>query len=415
MAHILRLSQSAKGATYRYVALNRDNRLVKGSIKATSEAIAGHLLTQNGLKPVSLEVVPSRFALEQALPSLFGVKREEIPAFSRQLATLLESGITITEALELIHHQVGSRAFKKVLVTIIEDLRSGVSFSTALARHPMVFDEIYCKTVAMAEQTGRLEVILKQMADYHEKQREARKKVSGALTYPAILIGMGVVVAAVLLTTALPSLVGMFEQMNVDLPLPTKVLMGMNSIVHNHGKYIGLALAVLVVPVAVAARRPEGRAYLDRMLLRAPVIGAPIHSSEIARFSRTTSVLLSAGLPLQEIMEMIPMSVSNQAIRRSLARVEEDLVRGEGLSRPMSRDDLFPPLLVQMTMVGEESNTLDSSLAVAADFYEADASDKINAMVKVIAPAATIVVALLVGFMAMAVIMPMYSITGAFD
>jgi len=186
MAHILRLSQSAKGATYRYVALNRDNRLVKGSIKATSEAIAGHLLTQNGLKPVSLEVVPSRFALEQALPSLFGVKREEIPAFSRQLATLLESGITITEALELIHHQVGSRAFKKVLVTIIEDLRSGVSFSTALARHPMVFDEIYCKTVAMAEQTGRLEVILKQMADYHEKQREARKKVSGALTYPAL-------------------------------------------------------------------------------------------------------------------------------------------------------------------------------------------------------------------------------------
>jgi type IV pilus assembly protein PilC len=411
----IKIPAPAKGTTYRYVALNRDNKLVKGTVKATNEAIAGHMLTENGLKPVSFDELASRFTLEQMLPSLFGVKPQEVPAFSRQLATLLESGITIMAALELIQHQVGSRAFRKVLLAVIDDLRSGVSFSAALARHPAVFDDIYCKTMAMAEQTGRLEVILKQMADYQERQKEARKKVSGALTYPAIMIGLGIVVAIILLTTALPPMIDMFEQMSVDLPLPTRILMGVSDIVHGYGKHLAVAFLVLAVPLAVALKRPEGRLRFDRLLLKAPVIGPPMHSSEVARFSRTTSVLLNAGLALQEIMEMIPMSISNRAMRRSLTKVGEDLVRGEGLSDPMARDELFPPLLIQMVMVGEESNTLDSSLAVAADFYEADSSDKISAMVKVIQPLSTVFVALLVGFMALAVIMPMYSITGAFE
>ncbi len=403
-----------KTVTYRYVALSSDNKLVRGTIKAATEALAGHLLVENGLRPVSLELLPSRFSLEQMFPSFFAVKPQEVPIFSRQLATLLEAGINILSALELIQQQVKSRAFKRVIEVITEDLRSGNSFSVALSKHPAVFDEIYSRTIAMAEQTGRLEVILKQMADFQEKQKAAMKKVKGALTYPAVMFCMGIVVAAILLSTALPAMIDMFETMKVDLPLPTRILIGISDIVHSQGKYIAVALAALVITGVIVIKRPDGRLWVDRQVLRAPVIGPPTHSAEIARFSRTASVLLGAGLSLQEIMEMIPLTVGNSAMRQSLTKVGQELVRGEGISEPMARDDLFPPLLTQMVMIGEESNTLDSSLAVAADYYENDSAEKINAMVKVIVPASTIFVALLVGFMALAVIMPMYSITGAF-
>lgn len=409
-----RSSTAEKTTSFRYVAMTRDNKIVKGTIKAANEGIAGHLLIENGLKPVTLEAVASTFSLEKILPSIFGIKPGEIPIFSRQLATLLEAGITLTAALDLISQQVGSRAFKNVINSVVDDLRTGSSLSMALERHPAVFNEVYCKTVAMAEQTAGLEVVLRQMADYEEKQRAAKKKVTGALTYPTIMIVVGIAVAAIMMTVVLPSMIDMFVQLDTDLPLPTQILMGVSDFVGDFGKYLALGGIIAVVGLVAAMKRPEGRLYLDKLVLKAPVIGPPVHSSEVARFSRTASVLLSAGLALQEVMSMIPMAVGNRAVQTSLYKVGHDLIRGEGLYAPMSRDKLFPPLLIQMVMVGEESNSLAESLAVAANFYEADSSDKISAMVKVIQPAAMIFVAGMVGFMAMAVIMPMYSITGAF-
>ena len=415
MAESLKASSPAKVTTYSYVALDSANKPVKGTIKAASEALAGRLITEKGLRPVTVEPVPSRFALEQAFPSLFGIKPREVNSFSRQLATLIESGITITAALELMYQQSSSRAFKKVLSTIGEDLRSGLSFSQALIKHPTVFDEIYCRTISLAEQTGKLEVIMRQMADFQEKQAEALKKVKGALTYPAVILSLGIIVAAILMTTALPALIDMFEQMKVDLPLPTRILIGVSNFINGNILYLAGGAGALALLAIYFVKQPAGRLRFDRFLLRAPVIGPPAHSAALARFSRTTSILLGAGLSLQEIMELVPSTIGNRAMRQSLSKVSQDLVRGEGISDPMARDDLFPPLLTQMVMVGEESNTLDSSLAVAADFYEADSSERVTAMVRIIQPVATVLIAALVGFMAVAVMLPMYSITGALE
>ncbi len=403
-----------KTLKYNFTALGPENKFVRGTIKAPNEAVAEHLVAERGLRPMNVEPVGSPLSLEKMLPSFFGVKSQEVPTFARQLATLLESGIDILSALMIISEQSGSRAFKKVLRSIVGDLRSGVSFSMALSRHPTLFNDIYCRTVAMAEQTGGLEVILRQMADFEEKQKAAKKKVTGALTYPAIMIFVGIAVAGIMLTVVLPSMIDMFVQMDTELPLPTQILMGLSDFIGDHGKYLGLGLLVIVAGLVTAIKRPEGRLYLDKMILKAPVIGPPMHSSEVARFSRTASVLLGAGLALQEVMAMIPSAIGNRALQASLRKVGHDLIRGQGLYEPMSRDKLFPPLLVQMVMVGEESNTLAESLAVSANFYEADSSDKVAAMVKVIQPGAMIFVAGMVGFMAMAVMMPMYSITGAF-
>ena len=415
MAQTTKVSQPGKSATYQYVALDIHSRMVKGTIKAPSEAAAGRLITDKGLRPVSVEAQPSKLSLEQAFPSLFGIKPREAVTFSRQLATLIESGITLNAALDLIYEQSGSRPFKRILSTMSEDLTSGVSLSQALMKHPTVFSEMYCKTIALAEQTGNLEAILRQMADFQEKQAEATKKVKGALTYPAVILGVGIVVGIILMTTALPAMIDMFADMNIDLPLPTRILVAISNFVNTKILYIGVAMGILALLIIYVLKQPAARLHFDRWSLRAPVIGPPVHAAALARFSRTTSILLRAGLSLQEIMELIPSTMSNRALGQSLTKVSQELVRGEGLSEPMAKDPLFPSLRTQMVMVGEESNTLDSSLSVAADFYETESDEKLTAMVKVIQPAATILIAFFVGFMAIAVILPMYSITEAFD
>jgi len=401
--------------SYRYVAATSQGKLIKGTIKATDEIETERLLIRQGYRPVSVEVVPSMFSLEEALPTLFQVKPRDVIVFSRQLATLLRSGISLMPALEILQGQVTtSRAFNRILESVINELRSGGSFSQVIAKHPKAFNEIYCRTVAVGEQTGNLEVVLERMADYLEKQTAVAKKIKGALTYPVMVLGVGLVVVGILMVVVLPQLTSMFTTMNVELPLPTRILMGTADFVTTYPLYLLIAGAVLAIVVIWLVKQPTGRRLLDRMRLKAPLIGPPTLMGELARFSRTMSVLVSAGLSLQEIMELMPQSSNNRIIRDALSEVNERLLLGEGLSEPMSRIDIFPPLLVQMEVVGEESNTLDFTMGVVADFYEVTAEEKTTAMVGMLGPISTIGISLLVGLIALSVIMPMYSLIGAF-
>ena len=405
----------AKATTYNYIALSNQNKPVKGTISAVNEIAAEQLLTQRGLKPISVEVRPSQWSLEQMLPSLFGIKPQEVINFSRQLATLLESGITLLPSLEIMHQQAHNRAFKRILTTVINDLRTGSAFSDALGKHPKVFNEIYCKTIAAGERTGGVETILRQMADYQEKQIVARKKVTGALRYPIIIFTLAILVGIILMLTALPELIDLFEKMKINLPLPTRILIALSDFFNNYKFYI---LGVVIVIVALAfwlLKQPNTRLWLDRRLLSAPIIGPPLHSMEIGRFSRTASVLLHAGLPLQEVMETVPQTSGNRAIRQSLAKVNQDLIRGEGVYGPMSGEDVFPPLMTEMVLVGEESNTLESTLSVVADFYEEATDEQIDSMVGIITPLSTILIAMVVAFIAVSIMLPMYSMTQALE
>ena len=401
--------------SYRYVAATSQGKLVKGTIKASGEIETERLLIRQGYRPVSVEVVPSMFSLEEALPTLFRVKPRDVIVFSRQLATLIRSGISLLPALEILQGQVtSSRAFNRILGSVIDELRSGGAFSQVIAKHPKAFNEIYCRTIAVGEQTGNLEVVLERMADYMERQTALAKKIKGALTYPAIVLSVGLVVIGILITVVMPQLTSMFTTMDVALPLPTRILMGAANIVTTYPLYLLIAGAVLVLLVVWLVKQPTGRRLFDRIRLKAPLIGPPTLMGELARFSRTMSVLVSAGLSLQDIMELMPQSSNNKVIREALSEVNQRLILGEGLSEPMSRIGIFPPLLVQMVVVGEESNTLDFTMGVVADFYEVTAEEKTTAMVGMIGPISTIGIAVLVGLIAVSVIMPMYTLIGAF-
>ena len=407
--------KKGKIPTYRYIASNIQGKMVKGTVKAASEIAAERLIQERGLAPVQVEIAPSMFNLEEALPSLFKVKAQDIIIFSRQLATLLRSGISLLPALEILQGQVvSSRAFKRTLGTIVNDIRSGISFSLAISKHPRAFSDIYCRTVAVGEETGSLETVLHQMADFQEKQTEMAQRVRKALAYPMMVMGVGVAVVILLMTVVMPQLLDMFLTMDVELPLPTRILIAIVNFLNANTLYLLIGGVVLAVTVLWLVKQPHGRWLLDRLRLRIPLIGPPALMSELGRFARTVSVLISAGLNLQEIMEMIPESTSNMKFRRDLKQIKEGLLLGEGLSGPMSQLGVFPPLLVEMVAVGEESNTLDFTMGVVADFYETSAEERTTALVGMIGPLSTIGIALLVGFIAMSVILPMYTLTGAF-
>ncbi|MFC2010747.1 type II secretion system F family protein [Chloroflexota bacterium] len=408
-------TKERKLISYRYEAVTAQGRLLKGTIKAIGEIEAERLLIGQGLTPVNVEAVPSMFSLEEAFPSFFTVKPQDVIVFSRQLATLLKSGISLLPALEILGRQVtSSRTFKKVLGTIVNDLRAGGAFSQAISKHPKAFSEIYCRTITVGEQTGNMGMVLNQMADYLEKQGALAKKIGGALRYPMMVMGVGLVVGILLMTVVMPQMMSMFTSMGVELPVPTRILIGISNFLTAYPLHFLIGGVVLAVAVLWLVKQPTGRRLLDRIKLVAPLIGTPTLLGELARFSRTMSVLITAGLSLQEIMELMPQSSSNKVIRDAISQVNEGLVLGEGLSEPMSRIALFPPLLIQMVAVGEESNTLDFTLGVVADFYEMTAEEKTTAMVGMITPLSTAFIGLFVGFIAISVLMPMYSLTGAF-
>ena len=414
MAQVLgATTEKKKLITYRYEATTGQGQLVKGTIKAVGEIEAERLLIQQGYRPVNVEVVPSMWSLEEALPTLFRVKPQDVIVFSRQLATLLRSGFSLLPALEILRGQATTgRTFKKTLESIVDDLRGGNSFSQAVSKHPKAFSEIYSRTIAVGEQTGNLETVLNQMADYMEKQGTVAKKIKGALTYPMMVLGIGLVVCAVLVIFIMPKMMGMFKSMGVALPLPTQILMGISDFVVSYPLYLIIAGVVLVAIALWMVKQPSGRRILDRIKLTAPLIGLPTLLSELSRFSRTMSVLVSSGLSLQEIMEVVPHASNNKVIQESLNQINQGLILGEGLSEPMSRIDIFPPLLVQMVAVGEESNTLDFTMGVVADFYEVTAEEKTSAMGGMLGPISTIGIALFVGLIALSVLMPMYSLMG---
>ncbi len=415
MAQTVNTAEKKNLINYRYEATTSQGKTVKGTIKATTEIEVERTLVTQGYTPVNVEVVPSMWSLEEALPSLFHVKPKDVIIFSRQLATLLRSGVSLLPALEILQGQVSTgRSFAKILESMINDLRAGSSFSQAVAKSNKAFSEVYARTIAVGERTGNLELTLNSMADFMEKQGEITRKAGKALTYPMIILSVGLVVGVVLIVAVMPRMIGLFLQLGVELPLPTRILIGITNAITHYPLVFLVVGSVLAAVIIWLVKQPTGRRILDRLKLTAPLIGPPMLMNELARFSRTMSVLITAGLSLQEIMELMPQSTDNRYLRDALNRVNEGLILGEGLSDPMSRVELFPSLLLQMVIVGEESNTLDFTMGVVADFYEVTADDKMTSLISAIGPLSTIFIAGFVGFIAISVLMPMYSITQAF-
>jgi type IV pilus assembly protein PilC len=397
---------------FQYIAYTSDRKLVKGKLSATDEEAAASLLNYGGYQLVSLKGVTPFFNLGSIAGRFSRIKPREIIMFSRQLALLLESGTDIVTALELLQGQSTNRGLKVILGQVASDIRGGTSLSTALSKHPRAFPEIYHRTLAAGEQGGNLEVVLRQMADYMERSVLTEKKVKGALKYPLGLAVVAVVVVAILVVFVMPTFIDLYGAFGVDLPTPTRILLDAASWLLDYGLFIILAMFAAIVMGYLYIRTPAGRYQFDKLMLTLPVIGRINVLTELARCCRTMALLFRVGLPLPEIMSMVIHGSNNKAMVEALTEVQQELIRGQGLSKPMSKNSLFLPLMVQMVGVGEETGNLDNTLTTVAQSYEVEADDRTSSAVGLIQPAMIIGIAVLIGFIAVALMSAMYSIYG---
>lgn len=400
---------------FRYVAYTSGGKkVVKGMVSGNSEAAATETLMSHGYRPITLKPAMTLPAIEDVFPSIFKVTTKDIILFSRQMATLLDSGISIVPALQLIMEETSSRAFKRVVARLLQDLRAGDPFSEALSKHEKIFGELYCQLVAVSERTGGVPESLRQAATYLEKDAITRKKIKKALTYPAIVLSVAVVVVSLLMGFVMPKMTSMFTAMDVELPITTRIMIGATNFFSANILFLAMGAVLAGLGAYLYVRRPAGRHQFHRLLLALPVIGKANLMGEMARFSRTLALLIHAGLPLPEILELTRRTSGNMVVKEALNRVRTGLVQGDGLSGPMSNDKIFPRLLVQMIVVGEESGRLESTLDTVAAAYETEADDRISGMVSMIEPAMTLFLAVIIALIALSVITPMYSLTDAF-
>ncbi len=398
---------------YRYLAVKADGELTRGVLQVETEETAERILYQRALTILELERLRQRIDLGKYLPSLFGPKSRDVILFSRQLATLVDSGVALSSALELLEDQVGNKYMARMLGEIENDLHMGTSLSSAMAKHPLAFSELYCRMIETGERSGNLGPTLNQLAEYRERVQETIAKVRGAMAYPAFVLFLAIFVIILLVKVALPPMVGLFEEFGAELPWPTRFLIGLTKFVGAYGLHMAVGAVVLGLAAFLYFSRPSGRRVLHLLILRLPLIGKINIEGSVARLCRTMSALLKAGLSLPETILLSKDTLGNEILREALEGVREETLQGRGLSEPLSKVRYFPRMLSHLARVGEETGTLDEHLATVAEFYEKEVDRALKVMTTVIEPAMILVLGLIVGFVAIAVIMPMYDLLGS--
>ena len=394
---------------FKYTAYTPQQKIVQGELEALDKNIAIESLERAGFNILSLKSY-RKINLEDILPSLFSVKKTDIVLFSRQLAMLLEKGIKFLSALELSKDQVHNRILKKRLKAVLDDVEGGSTFSDALAKHPDVFPVTYFHMIKVGEKAGKLEEVLREEAEHIEQEEVTRKKIRNALVYPSVIFLMGIGTVVVLLTTVLPSMMDLFTQFGSELPLPTRVTVSIAEFFDSYSLYLLGGILILILFIIMYSRTNSGKYNLEKLILCLPVVGRIISLRNLEQFSRISSILLSAGLPVPEVIMIAQHGVQSETVRHELAKVPESLIQGQGLSGSMKNSALFPSMLIQMVITGEETNTLESSFQALAEHYAYEFNQSLTTFISLLEPVLILIIGLFIGFIAISAMMPIYSI-----
>ncbi len=392
---------------YRYSAFDETGNKVSGVETAYSSGAAHLALLERGYQ--TIEVSEKRSVLQFEITKKM-VPRKDIMHFSRQLAVFVKAGISIMEALEVIAEETTDKLLQRAIYDMIERLQAGDTFASAAAAHPEAFPNYYIGILSSAELTGNLDTVLDQLADYLDRDIEARSKITSAMVYPAVVAVMAILVVIVLATFVMPKFVTFFASFNAKLPLPTRMLLSVSNFVsHWWWAIAGVILAVIIGGI-VLRRSRGGKAWLDSMILKLPILGDLVRTAIIERICRILSSMIRAGVALPDAMRVTAESSNNAVYRDGLANVREEMMEGEGLAEPLARTGLFPGAARQMFRVGEETGTLDAQLATAASFYDRELDVKLKRFTNLFEPLVIIFMGVIVGFVAIALVSAMYGI-----
>jgi type IV pilus assembly protein PilC len=397
---------------YRYLAYNSSGTEIKGVLHVDREETAERLLYERGLTIARLTHIPDAFDLAKWFPTFFGAKTRDVIVFSNQLANLVESGVALLSGINLMAEEVNSKPLQKVLYEVIEDIRQGESISDALAKHELVFPPVYTHMIRVGEQTGNLGTVLRQLAIHLEKENNIKSKISRAMIYPALVLSLAVVVVLIMLNFTLPPLLQLYSEFEAELPWPTRFLMGASEFFLDYRLFIFLGLFLIAGIAVIYIRSQAGKRRLAHLLLKIPVVGQINTHGNTARFSRTLATLLSAGLQLTESMDLTGETIQNLVLNEEIDKLKQETMQGRGIANPLSRSKYFPKMLAQVVRVGEETGSLDTQLLTLASYYEEEVDRSLETFTSLLEPGMVIFVGLIVAFVAISVILPMYSLLG---
>ena len=392
---------------YKFVATNPEGKTIKGIEEALTINLARRAIISRELTPVELKERKTAFSIELTKKK---VPRRELMHFARQMAVFMKAGIPVLEALEVMNEEMGDKVFERVLAETADSLRAGETFASATALHPEAFPLFFTGILRSAELTGNLDVVLDQLADYIDRDIEARRKISAALVYPLVVMAMAVVAIVIITAFVLPRFKVFFASLNAKLPLPTRMLMGIANIVTNDWYAIVGIFLVLIATVTLSIVTVRGRRIRDIVTLKIPILGDLVRTAILERFCRILSSMVGAGVPLPDALRVTSEATTNSVYREGMDDARDAMLNGEGLAGPLSRTDLFPSAARHMFVVGESTGTMDEQLETAAVYFDRELDYKLKRFTSLFEPAVVLFVGVVVGFVAIALISAMYGI-----
>jgi len=412
-------------SSFRYQANAGSGAPINGVVEAEDRRAALASLGAQGLYPSSLEVCApvgkeTTIAPTQSSPSHspgfhFGsaVKRKEITAFTREMGALLAAAIPIPQALDGLSEEEENIALRSVVLQIADSVRRGVSLSTAMEEHPKLFGKLYVSMVRVGEEAGVLPKVMEDLAALLEHEDEVKSEVVAAVSYPLFVLAFGAFTVVFLLAVVLPRLFSMLEQMLKVLPLPTLILLKISSTLHHHWLWVVGAIGAVFALVRWYLRSPQGAELWDGWKLSLPVIGPMFRAASLSRFARTLGTLAKSGVSLLPALKIVENTIGNVVLAKQISRVAEETRGGDSLAGPLRKLGIFPKTVVQMINVGEESGTLDEMLLKVADIEERHMRARTKTLISLLAPALILVVGALVGFMVIALLLPIFKLSRA--
>jgi type IV pilus assembly protein PilC len=396
----------ASNTPFLWEGTDRNGKKIKGKSLATDEATVRADLRRKG-------VVPSRIRKQRKGMFSRGGKitTADIAIFSRQLSTMLAAGIPLVQAFEIVGNGHENAAMQKLILSVQADVEGGSALAEALSKHPIYFDDLFVNLVEAGEQAGALETLLDKIATYKEKTEAIKKKIKKALTYPAAVLVVAFVVTTILLIFVIPSFEDLFKGFGADLPTFTRMVIDLSAFVRTQGVFIGLIIGGAVGAFIYFKKRSrQFRHFLDRMMLKVPVVGPIMQKASIARYARTLSTMFAAGVPLVEALESVAGATGNIVYEEGVLQMRDEVATGQRLQIAMENTDLFPNMVIQMVAVGEESGSLDEMSAKVADFYEEDVDNAVDNLSSLLEPMIMAILGVLVGGLVVAMYLPIFKL-----
>lgn len=398
--------------TFVYKVKDRTGKVLSGSMEGASSAAVAKALRDRGFQPITVDQQrKSSLKKEISIPGLSNrIRVREVSVFSRQFATMINSGLSLLRSLSILSEQTTSKALARVVDAIKLDVEQGTSLSAAMEKHPKAFSRLYVSMVRAGEIGGVLDETLNRLADTLEDAVELRQKIKSAMMYPIAVLGLVVLIITAMLLFVVPQFVGLYQDLGGVLPLPTRVLIAISKVMTTFWWAVAIAVTGAVIGFKRWRATENGRGTWDAIRLRLPIFGNLIHKSALARFSHTLAALTRTGVPILQSMDIVAETSGNAVVARAIRDVQASVKEGESLATPLANHSVFPPMVVQMMAVGEETGALDVMLEKVGEFYDREVEAMVDGLTSLIEPLLIVVLGASVGSMLVALYMPMFNL-----